>query len=234
MKKTILLVTVLFSTFYYSQVGINTSNPQGQFTIDAARDNPATGTPSAAQQLNDFTVTSAGNVGIGTNAPTNKVHINGDFRLTDGTQANGKILVSDANGVGTWQDSSPAVIVTSTTGTQVPLAVAFTWIGSSATVTIPGYYLISPRLITDKTPANCGNFIAYNLSKSSTGILNPAFPLQDSHFAPGTVTDFIYSTNVALLEAGTYYMLVRYSGGCTSNTTRLNAGQNSFTLTLLK
>jgi len=52
-----------------SQVGINTPNPQGTFHIDGAKDNPATGTPTAAQQTNDVVITSSGNMGIGTTAP---------------------------------------------------------------------------------------------------------------------------------------------------------------------
>ncbi|MFH2094383.1 MAG: hypothetical protein ABIJ16_01685, partial [Bacteroidota bacterium] len=40
------------------------------------------------------------NVGIGTAAPATKLHVNGSFRLTDGTQAAGRVLTSDANGTG--------------------------------------------------------------------------------------------------------------------------------------
>jgi hypothetical protein len=69
MKKTTILCSLLFSAFIFSQVGINTANPQGAFTVDGAKDNPLTGTPSAAQQTNDFTVTTTGSVGVGTNAP---------------------------------------------------------------------------------------------------------------------------------------------------------------------
>lgn len=69
MKKTIILFTMLCSTFAFSQVGINTTNPQGMFNVDGAKDNPATGAPTAAQQANDFTVTATGSVGIGTNTP---------------------------------------------------------------------------------------------------------------------------------------------------------------------
>jgi len=35
----------------YSQVGINTVNPQAVFHIDGQKDNPSTGAPSTAQQL---------------------------------------------------------------------------------------------------------------------------------------------------------------------------------------
>ena len=48
-----------------------------------------------------------GDVGIGTETPTTKLHVvnptAGALRLEDGTQAAGRVLTSDANGVGTWQ-----------------------------------------------------------------------------------------------------------------------------------
>lgn len=45
-------------------------------------------------------------IGIGTNTPTEKVEIQGSLKLVDGTQGNGKILVSDANGKASWADAS--------------------------------------------------------------------------------------------------------------------------------
>ncbi|GEN76356.1 hypothetical protein CHA01nite_20960 [Chryseobacterium hagamense] len=59
----------------YSQVGINTNNPQAIFHVDGGKDNPATGVPTTAQQSNDFVVTSTGATGIATIAPTNKLHV---------------------------------------------------------------------------------------------------------------------------------------------------------------
>jgi len=45
-------------------------------------------------------------IGLGTAVPTTKLHINGTtpgaIRIVDGTQGAGKVLISDANGVGTW------------------------------------------------------------------------------------------------------------------------------------
>ena len=45
----------------------------------------------------------AQNVGIGTSSPSAKLHVNGSMKISDGTQGNGKVLTSDANGMATWQ-----------------------------------------------------------------------------------------------------------------------------------
>ncbi|WP_114819334.1 hypothetical protein [Chryseobacterium sp. KLBC 52] len=75
MKKNVTLAMIFFSIIAFSQVGINTPNPQGTFHVDGAKDNPATGVPNDVQQANDFTVTSAGNVGIGNLTPLSNLHI---------------------------------------------------------------------------------------------------------------------------------------------------------------
>lgn len=58
-----------------------------------------------ASYTNDslFTMLQMGNIGIGTKSPTAKLDVVGPIRMTDGNQAKGKVLVSDANGVGSWQ-----------------------------------------------------------------------------------------------------------------------------------
>ena len=48
------------------------------------------------------------NVGMGTTAPTERLHIDGKIRIVDGTQATGKVLTSDANGVASWQTGAPS------------------------------------------------------------------------------------------------------------------------------
>ena len=124
MKSKKLYLFFLFLTLapiMQAQVGINTNNPQGVFNIDGAKDNPVTGAPSVAQQANDVAVTAAGNVGVGTTAPTNKMHINGTNPLrlqglTAGVSDTDPLVVADANGVlktiGTLDDlsiPSPAI-----------------------------------------------------------------------------------------------------------------------------
>ncbi|WP_415328218.1 hypothetical protein [Chryseobacterium sp. MMS23-Vi53] len=85
MKKNIIVACALV-TFgvSFAQVGVNTTNPQGVFHVDGAKDNNATGSPTAAQQLNDLVVTSAGNVGVGTTVPTAKMEINSGTANTSG------------------------------------------------------------------------------------------------------------------------------------------------------
>ena len=131
-KNIILLIGLLLSGFSYSQVGINTANPQGIFNIDGGKDNPTTGSAHTnAQQLNDFTVTAAGNVGIGKIAPSTKLHITtggtaatpnpSGFRLEDGNQNTNFVLTSDTDGVGTWKPVAATRIVgTLGAGVDVP------------------------------------------------------------------------------------------------------------------
>ena len=64
----------------------------------------AIGTVNALPRV---TISPSGFVGIGTTTPTTKLEINngataGAIKIVDGSQGDGKVLTSDANGVGTW------------------------------------------------------------------------------------------------------------------------------------
>ena len=127
MKKNIIIsIGLLLSGFSYSQVGINTANPQGIFNIDGGKDNPTTGSAhTPAQQLNDFTVLANGNTGIGTIVPDKKLHIvtGGTaaspvtgFKLVDGNQNTNFVLTSDTNGEGTWKPIAVEYVVVNPLG----------------------------------------------------------------------------------------------------------------------
>ncbi|CAD0222824.1 hypothetical protein [Chryseobacterium sp. JV274] len=75
MKKNCLLIVMTLSFHcVFSQVGINTPNPQGILHIDGQKDNPVSGsTFTPAQQSNDILVSSAGKIGAGTLIPVAKV-----------------------------------------------------------------------------------------------------------------------------------------------------------------
>jgi len=112
-KNLYIIIAILISGVAFSQTGVNTWNPQGVFNIDGAKDNPTSGTGhTAAQQLNDVTVLANGNTGIGTINPSQKLEIQTGgtasapvtgLKLVDGNQANGYVITSDANGIGTWK-----------------------------------------------------------------------------------------------------------------------------------
>ncbi|MCB0781919.1 MAG: hypothetical protein KDC03_20730, partial [Flavobacteriales bacterium] len=93
---------------------------------------PATGTiveetPQWTSGNGGLFNTNPGNVGIGTNSPTAKLHVDGDLRIQDGTEGAGKVLTSDADGNASWSDA-PAL----SSGTYNP-----TFSGSSGFVSIP-------------------------------------------------------------------------------------------------
>jgi len=50
-----------------------------------------------------LTVLPNGNVGIGVPNPSAKLDVAGSVKITDGTEGNGKLLMSDANGLASWQ-----------------------------------------------------------------------------------------------------------------------------------
>ncbi|AZA50654.1 hypothetical protein EG346_21840 [Chryseobacterium carnipullorum] len=79
MKKELLLAGLLttFSLVVKSQVGINTSNPQGVFNIDGLKNNPTTGVPTASQAKDDLVMTSNGNLGLGLTTPGTTLDVNG-------------------------------------------------------------------------------------------------------------------------------------------------------------
>ncbi len=98
----------------HAQVGINTQNPQGVFHID-----PYANTSGAIGTADDIIVTADGKTGIGTVAPRTLLDIQtggtasspvSGFRLEDGNQGDGNILIATDNiGTATWKNMVPVV-----------------------------------------------------------------------------------------------------------------------------
>lgn len=152
MKKSLLTIGLLANfAFSYAQVGVNTNNPQGVFNVDGQKNNPLSGsTFTDAQQADDFVVTSTGQVGIGTIAPTQKldIHTGGTssapitgFKLVDGNQFNNLVLTSDSNGVATWKPVSlttvQGVIPSSSGAGDYPFQSNAKWLTTHSYVTLP-------------------------------------------------------------------------------------------------
>ena len=131
MKKNIILFAALFiSTAAFSQVGINTSTPEGVFHIDSKKNNnniASTSTTVADDVVVSNTSGKEGNVGLGTKDPSVKLEIQTGgtsssvipgFKLVDGTQNTNYILTSDANGVARWGQGPTLKVTTGVKGPQ--------------------------------------------------------------------------------------------------------------------
>lgn len=189
MKKTSILSTLLISSLTFSQVGVNTSNPQAALHVDGAKDNSATGIPTASQQANDFSVTNSGNVGIGTIVPSTKVHVNSAVspavRIVDGTEGIGKVLISDANGNANWANSSatkPTIggILPTTTSNMDDI-----WRNINVNITLPpGNWLVQMgTTIVKNTSSAPASWVLFSLCESQTTFGNsPDIDLTRSGF----------------------------------------------------
>ncbi|MCF8324765.1 MAG: tail fiber domain-containing protein [Leadbetterella sp.] len=100
-NRKIVLFDGLNNDHQYFGFGINTSmlryQVDGTASVHAFFSGATTSTSTELMRI-----TGTGNVGIGTNAPSEKLDVAGSVRIVDGTQGDGKVLTSDANGKATW------------------------------------------------------------------------------------------------------------------------------------
>ena len=191
MKKNIIIsIGLLLSGFSYSQVGINTSNPQGIFNIDGGKDNPTTGSAhTQAQQLNDFTVLANGNTGIGTIVPDKKLHIETGgtaaspvtgFKLVDGNQKTNFVLTSDDNGIGTWKPIAVEYVVVNPLGVNSFVLVAGVNVAKYTGVSVtfpPGKWLLTFLVPVMTAPDNTQGtqFVRLRLGDSPTDMPSSSY-----------------------------------------------------------
>lgn len=108
MKRNILFVIFLISiATTYGQVGISTLNVGNKILYVDPKNNNSSDTPTAQQAKDDFVIDAEGNVGVGVQNPTVKLHLKTDATKqikfeNDPTVADSLVLTSDANGVGYW------------------------------------------------------------------------------------------------------------------------------------
>jgi hypothetical protein len=77
-------------------------------------DNSDTTTPLVYGDFNTDIIGINGNLGVGTQSPSDRLHVQGSIRMADGNQQAGYIPVSDANGKMTWTD--PSTVATADDG----------------------------------------------------------------------------------------------------------------------
>lgn len=192
MRKLFISCAALFlscgASLFAQQTGVNTKNPQGAFHVDAKKNNPAAGTPTAAEVDDDLIVDNDGKVGVGILAPITRLHFKsataGGIRIVDGRQGSGKLLVSDAFGIGTWVTPavtrsavkgvfpSPAATIT----TSIPFTGAI-WSGQSI-VLGQGKWVVSAGITFESIPVSntpqMGWVHAYLSTKASTSAGSPS------------------------------------------------------------
>ena len=71
----------------------------GGFVIYTAKGD----TPTTSTLTEKMRVDYIGNVGIGTSTPDSRLHVEGQVKIQDGTQGDGKVLTSDVNGLAAWK-----------------------------------------------------------------------------------------------------------------------------------
>ncbi|MDM1551201.1 hypothetical protein [Empedobacter falsenii] len=217
MKKFIFCISLLFSHYTFSQVGINTQNPLGILHIDGAKDNPSSGIGlTSEQQANDFIVTPSGNVGIGTAFPTHKLEIISTttpaIRIVDGFQKEGYVLMSDADGNGQWRATTQVI------NANFPPTDGYSGsVGTKGYTNVsinlpPGKWLILSNIVLNATPAPTngnGVWVRLSWSSSSTAInhTNITAPLNSgnylSNIGMATGSTIINNTNATTT---TYYL----------------------------
>lgn len=133
-----------------------------------------------------FNITkSNGFVGIGTATPAQKVDIIGKIKITDGTQGVGRVLSSDANGVGTWVNNTaitPAVIgvfpgggANIGNGTPVGTQSAMTYCNVYIDLPVGKWIVFGTYLLAGTTSLTAGQsvFVRTTLSISNVVATNP-------------------------------------------------------------
>lgn len=102
MKKYLIIISsCLIASYSFAQVGINTENPQQILHVDGQQDNPEAGSPSASQQYNDVVITDAGQMGVGTAFPAEKLDVAGNISVNaddSGNASSVKFFENTSNG----------------------------------------------------------------------------------------------------------------------------------------
>lgn len=97
-----------FALGYQTTASGYLSSAIGNNASSAGAWSTAIGFGATSTQDNSIILGSSSNnnnkIGIGTNAPDERLHVVGSMKIVDGNQGNGKVLVSDATGKAVWQN----------------------------------------------------------------------------------------------------------------------------------
>ncbi|WP_062175633.1 hypothetical protein [Dysgonomonas macrotermitis] len=223
MKKKILLLMGIFSLgLSYAQVGINTQNLSGVFHIDPKGDTNAAGTSGTDD---DIVITTDGKVGIGTISPTRTLDLQGNFKLVDGTQADGYFLTSDNGGYGSWK---PNITTKSFIDgvRSVPNITSSTPVYTGSYITLDSGTWMIAFTCTYRDPG-VANHMVWRLSTSSTSLVPYINNAKSTAYTGAALAAFHTSVSAYFLvtntAAQTYYFWV--SAGASTGSALVYTGE---------
>ena len=147
-----------------------------------------------------------GQVGIGTAAPTATLHVSGTARITDGNQAAGRVLASDASGNASWKQAIIHGTINSTANSSTSAGVAAS---SGVSITLPpGRWLISGMGIT--TSGSCR--ADFGIRVVAGGVVKyQIMPVPNGDFQTQSVSGY-----VDIGSTTTYELYIASRANCTS------------------
>ena len=153
---------------------------------------------------------STNRVGIGTGSPDSKLHVVGSIKMVDGNQAADKVMVSDANGVGSWQASrvnagTYTPTLTNVTNVAASTAYQFKWSRVDSVYTISGEVDIDPTTTVTLTQ------LGISLPPLITGVLSISYD------ASGTAADDLGTSGRVVADAANNRVEVRLTPTDVSN-----------------
>jgi hypothetical protein len=165
-------------------------NPPGQLVYDAASGEFSTAEPTWVTDGDDISNANSGNVGIGTAAPDTTLHVLGKIKYQDGTQADKKILTSDADGNASWESLEAASIF----GSNGPPAASFACmneVGSIGVDNAPSRVVVSGNYAYVIDPLS-GNLQVIDISTPSIPVQAASLPFGGLPFNMVVKDQFLY------------------------------------------
>ncbi len=167
--------------------------------------------------------------GVGTTSPTERLDVSGSIKVVDGTQGNGKMMISDAAGKGYWRNSPPPIAI----GNLNIGTVLVTGMPTNLNIGSKTFNKIYPNTeveITLHSRAFSGTNVIlfpYNWIKFEIMVDNSPATVSTEHYLLGpNITDYIDIKAVfSNLAVGSHTITIRaYTDGNSANGVMMDPG----------